>query len=382
MCRFVHALVALSLSASAAAQFVWPPQQAAAPGNAVMNAPFRSVAGAPTTKTRCMVVLDAASGPFPIGTTVTQIALRRDASYGAQGYAALQGSLRVRMGRAVAAPDGIQDVRFARLWQGAPTTVYDAPNGTFSSPAAPPPVGGAPPFSIVVPLQRPFQWQGGPLAIEFLYTPTAGTSLWRVDAVATPRSAGSFRSLGPGCGGSNGYRGQQYVLTETAVPGGQMQVVVEGAVRPVAPGSLQDVAIHVLGASGTAIGGVPLPLDLGPLLGTPSGCLLRNDALATLTVPLANPSLLFGRASNQVAVPATPAIAGAQVFSQWLLFDLALSAPFRATVSDGIEITVGSYVGAVTPRRARTLWKYGATGFDIDSGVMADGEYGPVLRFQ
>lgn len=115
MCRFVQALVALSLSASAAAQFVWPPQQAAAPGNAVMNAPFRSVAGAPTTKTRCMVVLDAASVPFPIGTTVTQIALRRDASYGAQGYAALQGSLRVRMGRAVAAPDGIQDVRFARL---------------------------------------------------------------------------------------------------------------------------------------------------------------------------------------------------------------------------------------------------------------------------
>jgi hypothetical protein len=99
-------------------------------------------------------------------------------------------------------------------------------------------------------------------------------------------------------------------------------------------------------------------------------------------VPLANPSLLFGRASNQIAVPATPAIAGAQVFSQWLLFDLALNAPFRATVSDGIEITVGSYVGAVTPRRARTLWKYGATGFDIDSGVMADGEYGPVLRFQ
>ena len=305
----VHSVgAALAFSAAASAQYVWPPQQAATPGNAVMNAPFRSVAGAPTTKTRCMVVLDAAAVPFPVGATINQISLRRDASYGGQAYAALQGSLRVRMGRAIAAPDAIQDVRFARIWQGAPTQVFDAPSGNFSAPAAPAPVGGAAPFTVVVPFQRPFTWQGGPLAIEFLYTPAAGSSLWRVDAVAAPRSSGSFRSLGPGCTGSTGYRGQQYVLTETAVPGGQMQVVVEGAVRPPAPGSLQDFAIHVLGTSGTVLGGATLPIDLGPLLGTPIGCLLRNDATATLTVPLSNPSLLFGRATNQIAVPSTAAI--------------------------------------------------------------------------
>lgn len=382
MSRVLPLGAALALSAGASAQYVWPPQQAATPGNAVMNAPFRSVPGAPTTKTRCMVVLDAASVPFPIGTTINQISLRRDASYGAQGYAALQGNLRVRMGRAVAAPDAIQDVRFARLWQGAPTQVFDAPSGNFSAPAAPAPTGGAAPFTVVVPFQRPFTWQGGPLAIEFLYTPTAGSSLWRVDAVAAPRSSGSFRSLGPGCTGTTGYRGQQYVLTETAVPGGLMQVVVEGAVRPPAPGSLQDLAIHVLGTSGSVLGGAPLPIDLGPLLGTPSGCLLRNDAAATLTVPLSNPSLLFGRATNQIAVPSTAAIAGARLYSQWLLFDLTLASPFRATVSDGIEITVGPFVGGAAPRRARTLWKYGATGFDIDCGVLAEGEYAPVLRFQ
>lgn len=382
MMRPLAMVAALALASGAQAQYVWPPQQAAAAGNAVMNAPFRTVAGAPTAKTRCMVVLDAAAVPFPVGTTVTQVALRRDASYGAQGYGALQGSLRVRMGRAAAAPDALTDVRFARIWQGAPTLVYDAPTGNFTAPAAPAPVGGAAPFTVVVPFQRPFTWQGGPLAIEFLYTPAAGASMWRVDAVASPRSSGSFRSLGPGCTGSNGYRGQQYVLTETAVPGGQMQIVVEGAVRPVPAGTLQDVAIHVLGASGTTIGGLPLPVDLGPLLGMPSGCLLRNDALATLTVPLGNPSLLFGRATSLVGVPATAAIAGARIHSQWLLFDLALSSPFRATVSDGIEITVGPFVGAPVARRARTLWKYGATGFDIDSGVLSEVEFGPVLRFQ
>lgn len=372
----------LALAMPAAAQAVWPAGYANTPGNAVLNAPFRSVAGGPTATTRCMVVLDASSVPFPVGTTISQVAMRRDAAYAGQAYPGLQGSLRVRMGRAIAAPDAIQDVRFARLWQGTPTQVFDAPNGTFALPAASAPTGGAAPFQVVVPFQTPFVWQGGPLAIEFLFTPAAGSSLWRVDGVAAPRSSGSFRLVGRGCAGSAGFRGQQYVRTDTAVPGGQMQVVVEGAVRPTSPGSLQDVALHLLGTSSSATGGVPLPIDLGPLLGTPGGCLLRNDVVASQTVPLANPSLLFGRATNLVTVPASASIAGAQVFSQWLLFDLGVAAAFPATISDSIEITVGPFVGPQAPRRARTLWKYGATGFDIDSGQMSEGEYAPVLRFQ
>lgn len=372
----------LAFAGPIAAQFVWPAGYASVAGNAVLNAPFRSAPGGPTATTRCMVVLDASAVPFPVGTTISQVALRRDASYGNQAYGGLQGSLRVRVGRAIAAPDAIQDVRFARLWQGTPTLVFDAPNNTFTLPAASAPTGGPAPFQVVVPFQTPFVWQGGPFAIEFLFTPASGSSLWRVDGFAAPRSSGSYRAVGSGCAGSAGYRGQQYVLTDTAVPGGQLQVVVEGAVRPTAPGTLQDLALHLLGASSSSAGGVPLPIDLGPLLGAPAGCLLRNDVLSSQTVTLSNPSLLFGRATNQIAVPATASIAGAQVYSQWLLFDLGLASAFPATVSDSIEITVGPFVAASGPRRARTIWKYGATGYDIDSGQMSEGDYGPVLRFQ
>lgn len=377
LARSSTACVALAaIVASAPAQFVFPAAQASAPGNAVMNAPFSAFAGQPNGATRCMVILDPAAVPFPVGTSVFRVAFRRDTAYPSTAYGAFNGSLQVRMGSAIAVPDGVQDVRFARLWNGNPTIVFNATGSSFAVPAAPAPGTSLPPWSVVANFTTPYQWNGGPLAIEFLWTPAGGSSSWRCDAFTTTRGNGTFRSLGQGCTGSNGYRPFHYPLPETTVPGGMLTLQMEGSIRPTTPGTLQDLSMHILGFAA-----LPAPVDLGPLLGTPSGCFLRNDAVLTSLAPIANSSALFGRAVHQVALPASAALGGANLYSQWLLFDLGVNAAFPATVSDGIEITLGQLPPPAAPRRARTLWKFGATGFDIDSGKMAADEYGPVLRF-
>jgi hypothetical protein len=368
------AFAALAAADVAAAQFVFPAGLAMTAGNAVMNAPFTARAGQPTGSTRCMVVLDAAAAPFAVGTTLTRLALRRDAAYAGAPYAASVGSLTVRIGRAVAAPDAIKDVRFARLWSGEPTTVFQSTS--FQLPAAAAPGGALPGWNVVIPFSANHVWQGGPLAVEFLWTPAGGASAWRCDAFTTPRGNGRFRTLGAGCVGSNGFRPFHYALPETTVPGATLALQLEGAVRPAAPGTLQDVSLHVLGFQA-----LPSPVDLGVVLGTPTGCWLRSDAQVTTLVPLGNPSALFGRAQRQVALPAAASLAGARLYSQWLCFDLGLGTAFPATVSDAIEVTLGQLPPPPAPRRARTVWKLGATGFDIDSGEMAEDEYGLAMRF-
>ncbi len=366
---------------SALAQLVWPAAYATAPGNAVMNAPFSAYTGQPTGATRCMVIIDPSSLPFPVGTVLTRLSLRRDRTYASQGYGAFTGSLSVRLGRAIVAPDGVQDVRFGRLWDGNATQVFNAAGSSFVLPVAPAPGAGLPPFNVVIPFTTNFTWQGGPLAVDLLWTPSSGSSVWRLDAFATPRGNGTFRTLGPGCAGSNGFTPFHYALPETTLPGSMLTLQMEGAVRPPTPGTLQDVSLHLIGLSGTTYMGLPLPLNLATVLGMPAGCFLRTDVLLSTLVPVTNSSALFGRSQVQIALPSTPAFAGAQLYSQWLLFDLGVNAPFQATVSDGIEITLGQVPPPAAPRRARTLWKYGATGFDIDSGRMAADEYAPVMRF-
>ena len=72
--RLVLGAMAL-FATDAAAQFVWPAGYASTPGNAVMNAPFTSQPGHPYNRTRCTVVMDPSSLPFPIGTALTSISL-------------------------------------------------------------------------------------------------------------------------------------------------------------------------------------------------------------------------------------------------------------------------------------------------------------------
>jgi hypothetical protein len=121
-------------------------------------------------------------------------------------------------------------VRFNRLWDGLPTTVYrNLPPALFQVPAGPAPGAALPPFDIVIPFTTSFPWQGGPLAIELVFAPTAGTSTWRVDSfvAAAPRH-GSSRSLGAGCRGTNSFVPFHYAMPETTMPGAQLEVQVEG----------------------------------------------------------------------------------------------------------------------------------------------------------
>lgn len=372
--RVAHGLAAAALAAVLPAQFVWPTAYTGAPGNAVMNAPFTAQPGHATNSTRCMVVLDAASLPFPTGTVLSQLSLRRDVGYGNQSYSGSSGTLTVRIGPAVAPPDQIQDVRFARLWGAAWTEAAVIPN--FAVPAAPAPGGSVPPFSIVIPFTRTYTWSGGPLAIDMVFTPSSGSAQWRVDAFAQPRPQHGISSpAGAGCVATNGFAPYHYALPETAMPGVPLVVQVEGGVLPSSPVAAENFAVHVVGLQN-----LPAPLPLA-VVGGPSACMLHVDPLLTYTVLVGNNSKLYARATNTIALPAQPSFVGAVLFSQWLLPDTATNAALPLIASDAQAIMLGAIAPAPQARLARTVWKYGATGFDNESGRMVPDGYAPILRF-
>ena len=109
--------------------------------------------------------------------------------------------------------------------------------------------------------------------------------------------------------------------------------------------------------------------------------MLRVDPLITRLVPVQNPSANFARAISQLPLPNNSLFVGLPLSSQWLAFDDGVAAAAKATVSDGVEITLGPAAPPAAPRLATTIWKYGAAGTDNDSGRMVPRGYGPVLRF-
>jgi hypothetical protein len=358
------------LASGAVAQQVWPPQYANAPGNAVLNTPFTSPPGHPTAMTRTMVVIDPASLPFGPNTVISRLSLRRDTRYPNQGYGSCSGTLVVNLGRGVARPGDVHDVRFPRLWDGAWTTVYQS-NQPFVVPAAGAPGASVPPFNVVVNFTRNFVYTGGPLVVEFQFTPTSGSTAWRVDGFAVPRPAnGSFRSVGLGCQGSNGRKPFHYVLPETALPGAVLTTQVEelhGA---------QPLALHMLGFQAQ-----PQPIDLGALGVGPAGCMLRIDPVLQFPCAASLASPGFRRATSQVQLPAQPAAVGALLYSQWLGFDAGVQSALPIVLSDAHEITLGQVWSAPTMPSARTIWKYGALSYGNVSGKMVLDDYAPILRF-
>jgi hypothetical protein len=174
---------------------------------------------------------------------------------------------------------------------------------------------------------------------------------------------------GGGCAGSNGFRPFHYAFPETTLPGAIMATQLEGIE------SSQALAIHMLGFNS-----LPAPFDVGTVGATP-GCLLRIDPALFLTAPVSNPNSQFQRAISRVQVPLVPQVVGQPFYSQWFSFDNGLGAGLPIVFSDAQLITIGQVPPASIPARARTIWKFGATGFDLDSGKMVSHDYGPVLRF-
>lgn len=379
LCWAVGALLQPLLASVAMAQFVWPANYASQAGNAVMNAPFSVTAGHPRPTTRMMVVIDQASLPFPPGTLLTRLSLRRDVAYANQSYPAIAGNLQLRLGRVASPPGGVQDVRFGRLWQDVPTTVF--PTGPFTVPASAAPGASLPGFQVVIPFARNFLYQGGPLGIDMVFTSTSGNAGWRIDAFTTANPVtGVSRAIGEGCVGTNGFYPYHFVLPETTMPGVPMTLQMEGARLPPSPTALENFSFHLLGLQDQSYQGLPLPVSLAAFGGNPA-CMLRIDPLITTLVFQSNPSALFARARHSVSLPPHPALVGSTLYSQWMVFDGGFAAPLQFGVSDALAITLGQIAAPVSAPRARTIWKYGATGFDIDSGRMVKDEYGPILQF-
>ena len=377
--RPVVALCAVLLSGDLTCQtWVWPASYATRPGEGALNTPFSVATGVATNASRLLVVIQAASLPFPSGTVIHELAFRRDRQDSSTAYGAMSGQLRVLIGTTSVAPDQIHDAHMGDLWSAAPTQCLDA---AVSLPAAAAPGATLPGFTAVFPLAAPFTWTSGNLVIDLRFIATPPTT-WRVDAMASPpQQDGRLRPIGAGCRGSNGFLPISTASLDTAVPGSTLHLRVDQTRIPATAQAPDNFALSWLGDSASQYSGVPLPFSLQPL-GLPSGCWLRTSMTAVQVVPVGSPSLVFARAESFWRLPSDPGLVGATLYAQWLLNDSGLTAPLRMTVSDALAITLGTPDPAPHRWIGSVLWRYGATGSDHESGVPPYQELAPVIRFR
>lgn len=134
--------------------------------------------------------------------------------------------------------------------------------------------------------------------------------------------------IGAGCPGSNGTPLHQAAGTPEIAATAQYAIAN-------APGA--TIAVAMFGFDNVMWNGAPLPLNLG-LVGAPN-CLLRIDAVvfdATITTS-------GGTGLVSIAFPNVPALIGAQLYSQFLVYDPPANA-FDWTISNAIRTTLGGYL--------------------------------------
>jgi hypothetical protein len=90
-----------------------------------------------------------------------------------------------------------------------------------------------------------------------------------------------------------------------------------------------------MGLSSTSAGGTPLPLDLTPL-GMP-GCQLYHDCVVPFVATTLQPG---GVATHSLAVPATPSLAGMQLYLQGWAFAPGVNSA-SAVTSNALALTLG-----------------------------------------
>jgi hypothetical protein len=138
--------------------------------------------------------------------------------------------------------------------------------------------------------------------------------------------SGSFTPLGSGCPGSAG----------TPVHGGSGTPEVDSFFYlDLANAPANAPTFLSLGWSSTSWNGVPLPV---PLPGAP-GCLLRIDLWVTLSgVASSN-----GSRSQRITVPNLAALIGANLYSQYFVFDPPANA-LQLTTSGALRTTIGGWL--------------------------------------
>jgi hypothetical protein len=265
-----------------------------------------------------------------VGQTLTAIEFRRSAAN--EHYQGGVTSLTVTVSTAPHPPLQASNA-FAANTGASATQVF---SGLVTIPASPPDVGPNVAWSaaniVRVPLVTPFQYTGGPLCIDIVGTPVSGMNAnwWMADAMFEDIS-GSATNLGGGCGAYGGPSHEwSNVASRSLLPG--------AFARFFAYGPPMSIGIVAFGSRAPA----PIPLSmLG--LGSAPGCEIMLGSLDVLMAavfePEANTSLLArgGIAEVRFKIPATPAVFGVTMTTQWLEWS-------QMATSNAIEWSVASQI--------------------------------------
>lgn len=321
-------LIAAAISAALVAQ-----------GNVVVPAAYANtdalsyewLAGA-TRLHRQQTLVGASHLTAMVGRSITAIELRRTAVV--EAYSAGSMTWSVTLSTSPNLPVACDNVFAANVGQDA-VNVF---NGTVTLPASP--ATGGPQTAVAwtasntvrIDLTTPFVYGGGTLCIDVLGTPIVGQEVWwMADAVEEVIGGSQVTEVGGGCGvyGGPTHRWSD-VAARSLVPGGRGQFRANG------PANMPVIAMF-----GNAM---PHAFPL-TMLGMPTpGCECHLDPFAIFvmigalfepeTHPLAFPS---ATAEVLIAIPATPAVFGFQMTTQW--FDLA-----QLATSNAITWTVANSV--------------------------------------
>ncbi len=260
------------------------------------------IAGVGLTQAQ-QIVIDAVHLQPMVGHAITGIRFRRDA-HEAMAFDGGSATITVWLGTAAHVANQVSADFRENLPN--PVQVFD---GTLAVPPAPSHAAPAPwsaPQSLEITFTTPFQYAGGPLAIEIDGTATGAGWWWPVDAVIDS-AVGAVSPIGSACGAYAGSLGRTaFVATRDLVPGST--ALFEYVGTPSAP------ALFVIG---TAF--LPQPVDLA-FLGAP-GCAWRisPDILVPTAVGAALPvAPLGGFASVPVRIPSSTTLLGSSFAVQWL----------------------------------------------------------------
>ncbi len=318
------------------------PFRAPCPGQSRVVAVPGSLAGAegrtsldlPLTfgPSRTQVILDKALlGGLGAKAVVTALGFRPD---GAGTFGAKSLSLEVVLSTAAVSTAGLKAEYAKNRGKDAVTVL---PRTTLSLPAAwkpsPPPSG----TRFWVRFSRSFTWRGGGLCLEVAdFTSTKAP--WKVDAAsALPYGFGRAAYEGAPCpAGKN--RIVSSVLPWPGAPVEWKTRLLDGSVS-------KGNALLVLGAGLARWGGISLPWNVDPLLGT-KGCRLYTDFVLGMAAQVTG-----GKAEVDMGVlPGSPVFAGAVFTAQWIV--PGGTAPGGVGFSDLARLKTGS------PPPFTTLYNY------------------------
>jgi hypothetical protein len=346
----------------------WPVGYEYTSGDTTLSAPLSAP---PNDASRLTTVMKRSGIPWSAGSSITALSLRGVLPIGTR---ATNGALRMRIGTTPRLPEQIS-LRFDANFAATPQTVFQ---GNLDLP------GYAVRPTVRIPFATPYLDGGtGNLALDLFFAADPrlreGT-IWPIGAVSQDHGAraGTVRTYGAGCPGSNGRVPQSAAILVTAVPGAELMLTTEGSVRPTS--TQEQVAVNIIGLSTTSWAGTPLPLSLG-FLGANPACMLRTDLLSTANVPVLAATATTSRAYAAWQLPPTPSWNGQSLHSQWLFWDLRVGTALPWIVSDAATVTFGTM--ATSLMGGQSVWKVGgADGSTTEVGTRDLGSRRPILDFE